>query len=291
MRIAVTGTQGQVVRALLERGAAAGCEVLAIGRPAVDLAVPATLLGAFDAVAPDVIVSSAAYTAVNEAEAEPELAMTVNAAAAGAVAAEAARLGVPVIQLSTDYVFAGGGTRAWREDDAVGPLSVYGQTKLAGEAAVMAATAGHVILRTAWVYSPFGANFVKTMLRLAATNDTVRVVADQIGNPTSASDIADAIIAISARLQRDPDPALRGVFHLAGQGEASWADFAEAIFAASAQRGGPSAHVTRITTAEFPTPAPRPANSRLDCARLAATYGIVLPPWRTSLEDVIDRLL
>lgn len=291
MRLAVTGTQGQVVQALRERAAGAGVTVVAIGRPAIDLADPASVAGAFDAAQPDAIISAAAYTAVNQAESEPDLAMAVNAAGAGAVAAEAARLGVPVLHLSTDYVFDGSGTRPWREDDPTGPLGTYGRTKLAGEHAVAAATANHAILRTAWVYSPFGANFVKTMLRLAGTHPEVRVVADQFGNPTSAFDIADAVMAVARNLVADPAPALRGVFHLAGQGETNWADFAEAIFARSAARNGPAVPVAHITTAEFPTPAPRPANSRLDCTRLASVHGVTLPPWHGALDTVIARLV
>lgn len=291
MRIAVTGTHGQVVQALGERSASSGCTIAAIGRPEIDLARPETLAGVFDRFAPDVIVSAAAYTAVNHAEAEPDLAMVVNCAGAGAVAAEAARLGVPVIHLSTDYVYAGTGNRPWREDDPTDPLGVYGVTKLAGERAVAAITPDHVILRTAWIYSPFGTNFVKTMLRLAVDRPQVRVVADQVGNPTSALDIADGIIAIARNLVADRSDALRGVFHMAGRDEASWADFAEGIFEQSAARGGPVASVARITTDEFPTPAPRPANSRLDCGKLAELHGVILPPWRDSLGPVIDRLV
>ncbi|WP_292960678.1 dTDP-4-dehydrorhamnose reductase [Novosphingobium sp. UBA1939] len=291
MRLAVTGLHGQVVRAMLERAHDLKVDVIPIGRPQIDLADAATITGAFDALRPDAIVSAAAYTAVNQAEAEPELAQAVNCIGAAAVAAEAARLNVPVIHLSTDYVFNGRSDRPWREDDMADPLGVYGRTKLAGERAVAAATANHAILRTAWIYSPFGSNFAKTMLRLAREMEEIKVVEDQIGNPTSAGDIADGIAAVARNLVGKADPALRGTFHLSSQGEASWADFAEAIFALSAEAGGPSARVRRISTAEFPTPTERPANSRLDCGKLARVHGVALPFWRDSARTVIARLV
>lgn len=292
MRIAVTGRAGQVVQSLIERGAAAGHVVVPVGRPELDLASGdgAAIRAALAAARPDAIVSAAAHTAVDKAESEPDLAFAINAAGAGHVAAAAAALGVPLVHLSTDYVFSGEGTRAWREDDPTGPKGVYGASKLAGEAAVLAAQPNAAVLRTAWVYSPFGANFVRTMLRLAETRDELGVVADQIGNPTSALDIADAVLAVAANLVARPDPALRGTFHMTGSGETSWAGFAEAIFAEAAARGGPSARVNPIATAAYPTPAARPANSRLDGAKLAAVHGVRLPDWRASLAVVVARL-
>lgn len=290
MRIAVTGREGQVARSLLAT-APSGIEVIAIGRPELDLANLASVLPALAAAQPDVIVSAAAYTAVDKAESEPDSAFAVNAAGAGAVSEAAAKLGIPVIHLSTDYVFSGEKLAPYVETDPTGPISVYGSTKLEGELRVAAGNADHVILRTAWVYSPFGANFVKTMLRLAETRDELRVVADQRGCPTAALDIADAILAIAARLKADADPALRGTFHLTGTGEASWADFATEIFAQSRAIGGNSAVVTPITTAEYPTPARRPANSRLSGDKLAATYGIRLPGWKSSTEIAVKAIL
>ncbi|MDR7146953.1 dTDP-4-dehydrorhamnose reductase [Rhizobium sp. BE258] len=290
MRIAVTGREGQVARSLLAT-APSGIEVIAIGRPELDLANPANVLPALAAAQPDVIVSAAAYTAVDKAESEPDSAFAVNAAGAGAVSEAAAKLGIPVIHLSTDYVFSGEKPAPYVETDLTGPISVYGSTKLEGELRMAAGNADHVILRTAWVYSPFGANFVKTMLRLAETRDELRVVADQQGCPTSALDIAEAIFAIAARLKADPDPALRGTFHLTGTGEATWADFATEIFAQSRAIGGNSAVVTPITTAEYPTPARRPANSRLSGDKLAATYGIRLPDWKSSTEIAVKAIL
>jgi dTDP-4-dehydrorhamnose reductase len=291
MRMIVTGKQGQVVTALLERGPLQGVEVIALGRPELDLADPASVGAALAGAEPDAIVSAAAYTAVDKAESEPALAFAVNRDGAGAVARAAAALGVPVVHLSTDYVFAGDKPTPYVEDDPVGPAGVYGASKLAGEAEVAAATPDHAILRTCWVYSPFGANFARTMLRLAETRDAVGVVADQYGTPTSALDIADAVIGVARRLVADEDAALRGVFHLTGSGESSWADFAEAIFDRLAERTGKRVAVNRIGTADYPTPARRPANSRLDGAKLARLYGIALPDWRISTATVIDRLL
>lgn len=292
MRLAVTGKTGQVVTALLERGAAAGIEVVALGRPELDLGQDRSMLDTLAAASPDVIVSAAAYTAVDKAETEPDLAQAINGRGPGLIAAAAAALNVPVIHLSTDYVFDGSKSEPYVEGDTTGPLGIYGKSKLAGEAAVAAATPNHVILRTAWVYSPFGQNFLKTMLRLAADRPQLRVVDDQRGNPTSALDIADAVLAVARNLVDRPDDAgLRGVFHLAGTGEASWADFAIEIFAASAMAGGPSAEVTRITTADYPTPARRPASSRLSSARLQQIHGVTMPHWTISTRAVVERLV
>jgi dTDP-4-dehydrorhamnose reductase len=247
----------------------------------MDLADASSIAGALAHARPDVIVSAAAYTAVDKAESEAELAYAVNATGPGAVAAAARAIGAQLIHLSTDYVFDGSKPTPYTESDAVAPLGVYGASKLAGEQAVLAQDPTAVICRTAWVYSPFGANFVKTILRLAGGRDELGVVADQMGNPTSALDIADAVIGIARKMVADPGTP-RGVFHMTGTGGTNWADFAEAIFAASAAHGGPHAQVRRITTADYPTPARRPANSRFDCSRLEQDYGIRLPEWRNS---------
>ena len=292
MRLLVTGRSGQVVRALVEAGAdRPGLTVLPLGRPGLDLAAAGDLASLFRAHAPDVVVSSAAYTAVDQAESEPNLAFAINRDGAGAVAAAAAALAVPVIHLSTDYVFDGTGTAPYREGDPTRPLSVYGRSKLAGEAAVAAAQPDHAILRTAWVYAAEGKNFLRTMLRLAASRPEIGVVADQHGAPTLASDIAAAVIAVAGNLVAAPDRAdLRGTFHMAGSGETTWAGFATEIFRQSAARGGPAAAVRPITTADYPTPAARPANSRLDCSRLAAIHGVAMPGWREALAQCMDRL-
>lgn len=289
MKLAVTGTAGQVAMSLAERGRAAGHEVILLGRPELDLAVTdeAQMRALLERAAVDAVVSAAAYTAVDRAESEPDAAFAVNAQGAGRLAGAAASLGLPLIHLSTDYVFDGSGTRGWREDDPTGPQGVYGASKLAGEAAVLAAHPRATVLRTAWVYSPFGTNFVKTMLRLAESRDEVGVVADQFGNPTSALDIADGVLALAGRDGGAP----AGLFHMVGSGETHWAGLAEAVFAESAARGGPAARVRHIATADYPTPARRPANSRLDCSRLEREYGVRLPEWRSSLAPVIERLV
>jgi len=292
MRLIVTGTEGQVARSLRERAAADGVELEAIGRPSLDLTDAASIERVFDGARADVVVNAAAYTTVDRAETEEELATGINGAGAGLVAAAARKLGVPVIQISTDYVFDGALDRPYREDDPTGPIGAYGRSKLAGERAVAAAHPEHVILRTAWVYSPFGANFVKAMLRLGETRADLNVVADQRGAPTSALDIADGILAVARRLTDSKDrKGLTGVFHLTGGGETTWAEFAEAIFAEAERHGRKPVAVRRISTAEYPTPARRPANSRLDGARLRKVYDVALPPWRDSLKTCVDRLL
>ena len=292
MRIAVTGKAGQVVQALIERSAVAGHSVVPAGRPEIDLGTSSAdaVHQALAVLAPDLIVSAAAYTAVDRAESESGLAFAVNAQGAAHVAAAASRLGVPLVHLSTDYVFAGDGLAAYREEDPVGPTGTYGASKLAGETAVREACSNSAILRTAWVYSPFGANFVKTMLRLAETRKELGVVADQWGNPTSALDIADGVLRVATNLVGSTETDLRGVFHMAGTGEANWAPVAEARFAASAANGGPTASVRPISSAEYPTPARRPTNSRLDCSKLARWHGVSLPEWQSSLAIVVARL-
>lgn len=291
MRLVVTGTEGQIARALAERSGD-DLTVIRVGRPDLDLAADGDFTAALAAARPDVIVNAAAMTAVDRAESEPDLAFRVNADGAGRIAAAAASLGVPVVQLSTDYVFDGSARRPLTEADPTGPLGVYGASKLAGERAVAAATPDHVILRTAWVHAPFGANFVRTMLRLAATRDEIRVVADQWGRPTSALDIAAAIETVARNLVARPgDASLRGLFHLTAAGEpTTWAGFASAIFARAGTRGGPTARVVAITTADYPTPARRPAWSVLDGGRLAERHAVTLPDWHDGLDRVIRRI-
>ena len=292
MRIAVTGREGQVARSLAESGPGRGHEIVLLGRPTLDLLDPMTIGPAIRAARPDAVINAGAYTAVDRAESEPEIAEAVNGRGAGVVADVARDLGVPILQVSTDYVFDGTKSLPYVETDPTGPLGAYGRSKLLGERLVADTHPRHAILRTAWVYAPFGANFVRTMLRLGATRDEVGVVADQHGCPTSALDIAGTLLAIAERMAADPsDAALAGIFHMTARGEAVWADVAAATFAASTKRGGPSARVKRIATADYPTPARRPANSRLDGGKLQRTYGLALPQWQVSLEAVVDRLL
>jgi dTDP-4-dehydrorhamnose reductase len=292
VRVLVTGREGQVARSLVEYAAAVpGIELVAIGRPQLDLLQPETVRSAILAARPEVVVSAAAYTAVDQAEEEAERAFAVNAMGAGAVAAAAAEAGAAVIHLSTDYVFPGNGAGEYAETDATGPQNVYGRSKLEGEKAVAAANPRHVILRTAWVYSPFGKNFVRTMLALASQRDHVRIVADQWGNPTAAADIADGILRIAKTIAADARPESYGIFHLAGEGSTSWAGFARQVFAESASLEGPSAEVEEIATADYPTKARRPQNSRLSCEKLLAVCGWRPPAWQDSCRAVVARLV
>jgi dTDP-4-dehydrorhamnose reductase len=290
MRVAVTGAKGQVSTTLVEK-AGPEFEIVALSRPAFSLEDRTSVLAGIEAARQDVVVNAAAYTAVDRAESEEALAMRVNGEGAGHVAEAAARIGAPLLHLSTDYVFDGRLDRPYREGDPTGPTGPYGRSKLAGEERVARLCPDSAILRTAWVYSPFGGNFVRTMLRLNETRDEIGVVADQLGNPTSALDIADALLVIARRIHDDSSPALRGVFHLTGSGEATWADFAEAVFDEARARGRRLTRVRHISSAEYSTPARRPADSRLDNEKLRLRYGVVLPDWRVSLAACCARLI
>jgi dTDP-4-dehydrorhamnose reductase len=292
MRVVVTGREGQVARSLIERAALhPSIEIIAIGRPELDLARPDTVFDAITAARPDMVVSAAAYTAVDQAEDEMDLARSVNTLGAAAVARAAASVKAPVIHLSTDYVFSGEGDKPYREEDPTGPRSIYGQTKLDGEMEVVAANPRHLILRTAWVFSPFGKNFVKTMLRLAESRDVVSVVSDQWGNPTSAIDIADAIFQICDVLGADRPFADFGTYHVAGTGSTNWSSFARTIFEASKSRQGPFAEVRDIPTSDYPTKATRPFNSRLFTKKFENAFNWRMPAWRQSTFDVVERIL
>lgn len=285
MRTLVFGTTGQLARELLRR-APDGVSVTSLGRDKADLSDPSACARAIETTDADLIINAAAHTAVDLAESEPELADTVNGTTPGAMAAAAAKRGLPFLHVSTDYVFDGSGAKPWREDDPVAPLGAYGRSKLLGERLIAEAGGSAVILRTAWVFSAHGKNFVKTMLRLGADRDTLSVVDDQRGGPTAAADIADALFTIARAFGKGRGQP--GIYHFAGAPTVSWADFAEAIFAASSLPRKPA--VTRIPTSAYPTPAQRPANSALDCSRILATYGIKQPDWRKSLSDVIKEL-
>jgi dTDP-4-dehydrorhamnose reductase len=291
IRIAATGCNGQVVRSLVERAAETDVDVTCIGRPGLDLGNPDTIAGALAAVSADVLVSAAAYTDVNKAEAESELADVINGRAPGLLAAYANTRGIPLIHLSTDYVFDGTKPDPYTEHDPLRPVNAYGRSKAAGERAVAAGHPAHVILRTSWVYSPFNRNFVRTMLDLARRQDEVRVVADQVGNPTAAADVADGIVAVARNLVEGRGDDRYGIFHMAAAGTASWAEFATAVFSVSAERGGACARVVPIASAEYQTPARRPANSRLDCAKIARVHGVSLPHWQSSLGPCVGRIL
>lgn len=292
--VLVTGANGQLGTELRRAAWPEGWQVVAIDHDTLDLtdtaAIGATVAAGHDGQPFAAVINGAAYTAVDKAEADQVTAWAVNALAPAAFGAACATAGIPLVQVSTDYVFAGDKAGAWEVDDPVGPLGVYGASKLGGELAVRTSGARHAIVRTAWVVSATGANFVKTMLRVGATNPTLRVVDDQRGSPTAAADLAAALARITVRLVED-DGAPTGTFHFSNAGATSWAGFAAEIFRQSALRGGPSARVEPITTADYPTPARRPANSLLSHAAIRAAYGIEPPPWQTALGDILDDLI
>lgn len=285
MRLLVFGRTGQL-GIELGRALPPGWSAERLGRddPGGDLTDPAACAEAVRRHAPDAVINAAAHTAVDRAETEEALATTINAEAPGAMARACAAAGIPLLHVSTDYVFSGSGTRPWQPDDAPAPLGAYGRSKLAGEAAVRAAGGQHAILRTSWVFSAQGANFLRTMLRLGAGREVLRVVADQTGGPTPAADLAQALLRMAAQLRADPG--LSGTWHFAGAPDASWADFARAIMA----EAGLACRIEDITTAEYPTPARRPANSRLDCTSLTRTFGIPRPDWRAGLRQALETL-
>lgn len=290
MRILATGANGQVTTAL-SRLHTPGIEIVKVGRPELDIVDKKSVVAAIRRYRPDIVVNPAAYTAVDKAEDHQADAFAANERGAANVARAAAEAGLPVIHLSTDYVFSGNDDGAYAEDDAVGPTGVYGASKLAGERAVAEANARHVILRTAWVYSPWGANFVRTMLRLAGDRDVVRVVADQHGTPTYAPDIAEAIARVSSEVLEHDSSDHVGVFHMTAEGHTTWAGFAAEIFRVSAELSGPTAQVEPITTSEYPTPARRPANSRLSTAKFKTIFGHEMGDWRKGVRACVTELL
>lgn len=291
--ILIAGRNGQVAGELAAQLTAAGTPFLALGRDGLDIADPGAIERTVADVGPAVVINAAAYTAVDKAEDEPEVARAINALGAGRLAAAAQQAGAPIIHVSTDYVFDGSKNGAYTETDPANPLGVYGATKLEGELLVAAANPRHVIVRTAWVYSPHGSNFVKTMLRLAASRDEIGVVADQRGSPTSAADLATALLAIASRVRgvAANDGDAYGTFNAAGSGTTTWAGFANAIMAGAAERGAPAARIKPITTADYPTRARRPANSVLDCSKLARVHGIGIGGWEPALARCLDILI
>jgi dTDP-4-dehydrorhamnose reductase len=308
--ILVTGGSGQLGIELAHASLPQGWQVVALDRTGIDLEDPAAIAAKVAAGHEGqpwaAVINGAAYTAVDKAESDVVTAWKVNALAPAAFGEACARAGVPLVQVSTDYVFAGDkpvlsraegpvlsnaeGQGAWEVDDPVGPLGVYGASKLGGELAVRTSGARHAVVRTAWVVSAHGHNFIKTMLRVGADRGHLRVVGDQHGSPTSAADLAQALLTIAMRLAEDP-AVPDGTFHFSNAGMASWADFATEIFRQAAERGGPTATVEPIATAEYPTPARRPANSLLSHAAIGATYGITPRPWADALGDILDQLI
>jgi dTDP-4-dehydrorhamnose reductase len=289
--VAITGRDGQVVRSVLERASRRDeLDIVTLARPELDLADLTTIGPAIRAARPDIVISAAAYTAVDKAEDESQLAHRINGEAPGVIGEAARVVNAPVLHLSTDYVYPGDLDRPYQESDAVGPTSVYGRTKLAGELALAATQPAHLILRTAWVYSPFGKNFLKTMLTLAGTRERISVVDDQIGNPTSAFDIADALLAAVDRWSSGSDPVF-GTYHLAGTGGVSWCGFAREIMSVSKALGGPAAQIDAIPSSAFPSKVARPANSRLDSTRFERAFGYRSPAWEDSTHIVVERVL
>ena len=289
--ILVAGKTGQLARALTTLAGERAIPLVTAGRPDLDLEDVSSIERIITEVAPKAIVNAAAYTAVDKAESEPERAFAVNRDGAARLAAAAAKLMVPFVHVSTDFVFDGKKTSPYLEDDAPSPLSVYGRSKLEGEFAVRDAYADAVIIRTSWVFSAFGQNFVKTMLRLAETREAVGVVNDQHGSPTAAQDLAETILAILERNATGPvSGGLAGLYHFTGAGETTWYGFAEAIFAGWARRGHRVPTLKPITTAEYPTPARRPARSALDCGKIERTFRIRRASWQKALDCCLDDL-
>ena len=279
MDILVFGQTGQVARELAPLPG-----VSCLGRTEADLTDPQGCAAQIEARRPACVINAAAYTAVDKAESEEDLAHRVNGAAPGAMAHACSALGIPLVHISTDYVFEGGGDRPWRPTDPTSPQNAYGRSKLAGEEAVRAAGGSHAILRTSWVVSAHGSNFVKTMLRLGAERDALSIVADQIGGPTPAAAIARTCHAMGKTLVAAPETS--GTYHLSGAPDCSWADFARAIF----QTAGLTCKVTDIPTRDYPTPASRPLNSRLDCSSLETTFGLTRPDWQDALKHITSAL-
>ena len=297
MRLLIAGWQGQVARALVEMAPACpDVRACAVGRAALDICEARSIERALASISPTVVINSAAYTAVDAAETEVERAFALNRDGAHMLAEAAARRGIPVIHISTDYVFDGNKTAPYTEDDATNPMTVFGRSKLEGEQAVRDANPQHIILRTSWVFSPSGRNFVKTMLAQATERDSIRVVADQRGSPSYAPHLVSAILELASRVS-DPATAqadanaVWGTYHAANAGSTTWHGFAEEIFRRSAALGGPYADVEPIASLDYPTPAQRPANAVLDCSKLARTFGLHLPPWQRAVGECVERIL
>lgn len=286
MKVLVCGRNGQVAQALQSALAGLG-EVHLLGREQLDLAHPQQLRAPLRELRPDLVINAAAYTAVDQAESEPQLAFTINAEAPRVLAEEAAHLGVPLIHYSTDYVFDGSKAAPYAEDDAPNPLGVYGRSKLAGEQAITAVGGEHLILRTSWVYSRHGRNFLLTMQRLLQERPQLKVVNDQIGAPTWAGTLAASTRALIERWQQGQAGAW-GTYHLTAQGETSWFGFAQAIAQQLKAQGLPCAELLPIASSEYPTPAQRPLNSRLDCSRLAREWQVTQPHWHEALIDCLN---
>jgi dTDP-4-dehydrorhamnose reductase len=290
VKVLVLGREGQLARGLVEAALGTGIQIVSIGRPEIDLTDNGSVGAVFAREHPDIVVNAAAYTAVDKAESEPAVAHAVNALGAEYAARACATRSIPIVHISTDYVFDGMKDSPYLESDPTGPINVYGSTKLEGEQRVAKACERHVILRTAWVYSPWGTNFVKTMLRLATTRPRINVVEDQLGSPTYVPDLASTIIELATRVIDEHGSGRWGTYHGVAQGETSWFGFAREIFRHAAEQGLPVADIAGIPTSAYPTPARRPANSRLNCDKLRRSFGLELPDWRLGVSDCMARL-
>jgi len=292
VKVLVTGVAGQLARSLAECSSKwRDVELIRVGRPEFDLEKPNSIKRTVVQISPDVVVSAAAYTAVDKAEDEPELAAKINGEGPGILARAAKGIGARLIHVSTDYVFDGMKSEPYVETDRVNPQSVYGRTKLEGEERVRAEHPYHIILRTAWVYSPFGQNFVRKMLHLAETRNRLSVVNDQFGNPTSALDLSDAIFTVIQRWRQLPSTGIGETYHCAGSGDTNWYELARHIMSVSYSAGGPCAEISPIRSQEWPGKAARPANSRLDCSRFPADFGWRLADWQVSVRHSVLRLI
>ena len=290
--ILLTGAGGQVAWEIERRAAATGVSVRAVSRLDLDITDSKAVYDLVAAAAPQVIINAAAYTAVDKAETDKDRAFAVNRDGPAHLAAACVAHGIPLVHVSTDYVFDGTKNGPYKEDDPTMPLGVYGASKLAGEAAVRALLDRHVIVRTAWVYGVHGHNFVKTMLRLSAERDVLRVVADQRGSPTFAGDLANALLVVARRLtDRTVSGEAYGTFHYAGGGAVTWHGFAQKITDLAAATLARRPRVEPITTAEYPTPAKRPANSVLDCSKISRIHGIMQRPWEDALREMLTSTL
>lgn len=290
MKVLVLGRHGQLARSLVEAGIVAGIQVQSVGRPEIDLADFNAVSALVARLRPNLVVNAAAYTAVDKAESEPALAYAVNAAGAEHAAKACDSHSIPIIHVSTDYVFDGAKDTPYLESDPTAPINVYGRSKLEGEHRVTNACERHLILRTAWVYSPWGSNFIKTMLRLATARRNIGVVEDQLGSPTYAPDLARTILSLGDRVMREPSARRWGIYHAVGSGETNWSGFAREVFQQAREKGLPAAEVDAIATSAYPTPARRPANSRLNCDKLRLSFGLALPDWRRGVADCVSRL-
>jgi dTDP-4-dehydrorhamnose reductase len=291
MRLLVLGGSGQLGTQLRALELPRGVQLLAPARTAVDLGDSAAIRRLITAERWSVVINAAGYNNVDRAENEEHLAFAINAQAAACLAEETGKRGIPLIYVSTDYVFDGRKGAPYTETDAAKPLNTYGRSKLAGECHVSAANARHVILRTAWLYSPYGTNFVRTILRLAQERERLPVVADQLGCPTSARDLAKACLDIALFCAAKPDQENYGVYHLAGAGAATWFEFANAILETAAGRLSRLPELVPIPSAQYPSPASRPADSRLDCTAIQFAFGVAARPWRRALAETVDCLL